>query len=1372
MGEIRHIFLSYQSSDVDFALRLSADLKNVGVNLWMDRLDISPGDDWRKSVEAAVYSSIAIIAILSPEYVKSKHCQRELARADRLGRAIFPVLLGEISEHGWPLEVEREQYIDFSCWKDDAVLYQEKVNTLVDSLKEKFASQLSVIPSLEAQYLTNLVADLETRQGIAEYLETFTASDKLLEREIIRPEPHNMRIWLGQEMYKLQDLSLENTSDETVSKARLQRHVAVKDLYDVLIDHNHFVLTGAADSGKTTILRHLILDSVYAYQATTDAPIPFFVELVGWDDQTDFESFIRSMWPLESDPIELLKQRRLALYLDGLNELWGVKALKVKSLREWLAINSQSGTVIITCRDTEYGSDLDLPIINIEALDRDNIESFIANYLGEDIAPILLSQLLPQNKSDEDYKHYLYALARNPVLLSALIIVYKSSSFGYIPENVGALLRRLIHEIWERENQSDHLPQVVFEELETALADLAYTMIQEDMGVHIPVEHALEIIGDERQLFTAVRLNVINLKYGNVRFVYESYKNYFAAIALINHDFTTMLTKPLVNEGGVYQPGKWDQPIVILSGLIAEKRVDLLAIAKQNPFLALECLASGTNVSDRLIDPVIGQLIQVANTPDNDARVATAGILAKINYHMALPILLEAMREGAWEVRWSAMLAFKSLDLPTFPGLTEALEDLDHHIQDSTHTAIRFLGESTLPTLLKLLHHKKWKTRRGAAWALAYMRDQRAVPGLVHALYDEETLVSLEAAKALGYIQDVDAIPWLLEIMNHPNWRVRRAGAKALGDMATAAVPALLRALSHEVSHVRQLAIGALAAQYDSHVTAALLEVSYDESVDVRGAAINALAGRRDERAIGRLHECLNDISTTKWNRKRICDIAADILTTTNFSASMDNSEQAFQAEFSSQNVSENEETMNNAKGSAGKAKERLKKVTVTPMEPVTNLPLSEALNHVDWRVRLKAIENTAATDIAPVSVYLLIQAIDDEEIIVRMAALKAVPTSNVGACVNAWQKCLRDTNIDFVEASRAYILSLGKQATNGLIELLRVEDTVVKGQSIQLLGSLGDARAIAPLVDCLKDTQRIESLEQSVCDVAAKALRQLGTPQAQKAVEAWEARKDASENVVTPASKGERRLILTQILERLRRSNWGDKEDAAKALREYAVTMQGTHDDEIIGQLENALADPIWIVRWAAVEALAWIGDKASVPHLIRITDDPNWTVRIAVIRALLEIGESQAAQYILPLLKDENCTVREAAAEALGFLANPSTIEGLKGSLADEDPLVRLASVVALGKIENAAVIEPLVLALDDDDRHVRWATADAIRRINSEQIVPQLIGHLDDNGRPYWEDERVCDLVAEALTNIGTPDAKAAVKAWRNKQVATNG
>ena len=167
-----HIFLSYRSLEASFALKLAADLRNKGVRIWMDRLEmgIKGGDDWRQAIEQAVNTCSAMISALSPDYVASEYCRNEIARANRLGRPIFPVLLHPVPKDEWPLELERIQYVDFSKWQDETI-YSQKFTELVSVLKEKAIAQVGNAPDLEVQYLTSLIAELEARRGVLEYVE-------------------------------------------------------------------------------------------------------------------------------------------------------------------------------------------------------------------------------------------------------------------------------------------------------------------------------------------------------------------------------------------------------------------------------------------------------------------------------------------------------------------------------------------------------------------------------------------------------------------------------------------------------------------------------------------------------------------------------------------------------------------------------------------------------------------------------------------------------------------------------------------------------------------------------------------------------------------------------------------------------------------------------------------------------------------------------------------------------------------------------------------------------------------------------------------------------------------------------------------------
>ena len=47
-------FISYSRSGAEFALRLAKDLREAHVDVWIDQLDIRPGDMWHQAVEAAL----------------------------------------------------------------------------------------------------------------------------------------------------------------------------------------------------------------------------------------------------------------------------------------------------------------------------------------------------------------------------------------------------------------------------------------------------------------------------------------------------------------------------------------------------------------------------------------------------------------------------------------------------------------------------------------------------------------------------------------------------------------------------------------------------------------------------------------------------------------------------------------------------------------------------------------------------------------------------------------------------------------------------------------------------------------------------------------------------------------------------------------------------------------------------------------------------------------------------------------------------------------------------------------------------------------------------------------------------------------------
>jgi predicted NACHT family NTPase len=347
MKKQRHIFISYQSGEADFSLRVAADLRNSGVKVWMDRLDmgILPSQDWRKSIEAALTTDkcSGLIAILSPAYITSRYCQIELARADRLGIPIYPIILSPFSDTQLPLEIERLHYIDFKEWRDN-IIYQNKLNKLLDALKEKFPRQFDQLPDPETRYLTNLIAELEMRQGVANYVELEAETTKV----VTRPSP-----LVDEETGYLVLISKEETKIKKRNKIHIKKISEVADAYP------EFVLTGNPGAGKTTVIRNMALDLARRkLDHPRTLPIPMVIYLPQWQDNWSLEEFLKSKWFLDSNPLDLLIKGELCLYLDGLNEMGAEKLSKVVELRSWLSKSSGSAKLIVACRADDYNEDL------------------------------------------------------------------------------------------------------------------------------------------------------------------------------------------------------------------------------------------------------------------------------------------------------------------------------------------------------------------------------------------------------------------------------------------------------------------------------------------------------------------------------------------------------------------------------------------------------------------------------------------------------------------------------------------------------------------------------------------------------------------------------------------------------------------------------------------------------------------------------------------------------------------------------------------------------------------------------------------------------------------------------------------------------
>lgn len=102
-------FLSYSRSDERIALRLAKDLRDRGVAMWVDQLDIRPSEHWDRAIERAVTSCRGLVVILSPRSIASDNVMDEISYAIDSGKSVLPVMIEKCTP---PLRLTRMHLVD------------------------------------------------------------------------------------------------------------------------------------------------------------------------------------------------------------------------------------------------------------------------------------------------------------------------------------------------------------------------------------------------------------------------------------------------------------------------------------------------------------------------------------------------------------------------------------------------------------------------------------------------------------------------------------------------------------------------------------------------------------------------------------------------------------------------------------------------------------------------------------------------------------------------------------------------------------------------------------------------------------------------------------------------------------------------------------------------------------------------------------------------------------------------------------------------------------------------------------------------------------------------------------------------------------
>lgn len=230
-------------------------------------------------------------------------------------------------------------------------------------------------------------------------------------------------------------------------------------------------------------------------------------------------------------------------------------------------------------------------------------------------------------------------------------------------------------------------------------------------------------------------------------------------------------------------------------------------------------------------------------------------------------------------------------------------------------------------------------------------------------------------------------------------------------------------------------------------------------------------------------------------------------------------------------------------------------------------------------------------------------------------------------------------------EAERA-LKKIGKDAVPYLIEALADTNHSIASLSARILGSIGDHRAVAPLMVAAR--YGYPGLRASSCYALGRLRDTSAVP------------------------------ILIDALS-----------DTLKSVRRLAALSLGKLKDvRAIEPMFALLADSFYSVRYTAQNAIANIDSRRAFELASARLDSAGLPEKYHLIVLLGAIGEEDALPILEKLLQDSDHRIRGFACEALRyFRGNWQVANMLKRSLWDNSPFVRMKALNALRRIKSKA-------------------------------------------------------------------------------------
>jgi HEAT repeat protein len=176
-----------------------------------------------------------------------------------------------------------------------------------------------------------------------------------------------------------------------------------------------------------------------------------------------------------------------------------------------------------------------------------------------------------------------------------------------------------------------------------------------------------------------------------------------------------------------------------------------------------------------------------------------------------------------------------------------------------------------------------------------------------------------------------------------------------------------------------------------------------------------------------------------------------------------------------------------------------------------------------------------------------------------------------------------------------------------------------------------------------------------------------------------------------------------------------------------FTLERVAKYDPQALAAIRDTLQDPDPRVRSAALDTLADLEDKESVPWVAPLLADAEASVRRETIETLGRLGGQQAGGEISRLLADEDASVRSRAADVLGRMKYGDAAAGLMQVLQDPNEEVRGQAIASLGEVGAKEAIPALRQLYNGDPGRNRFRVVHALKSLGDNQPYQQEFNRM---------------------------------------------